>query len=72
MGRVMPETPTHLQATIELDEGDWQSVADALDMLGVALANHGHVWTPEERVTYQKAVHACMDGLHIGVRVASD
>ena len=28
----------------------------ALDALGVALASHGHTWTPEERADYDKAV----------------
>ena len=33
-----------------------KAILDALDMLGLALAEHGHVWTPEERAAYEKAV----------------
>lgn len=30
----------------------------ALDALGLALANHGHVWTGPERNLYERAVAA--------------
>ena len=33
-----------------------KAILDALDMLGLALAEHGHVWTPEERAAYEEAV----------------
>lgn len=29
---------------------------EALDLLGVALAEHGHTWTVEERTAYEKAM----------------
>lgn len=28
----------------------------ALDLLGVALVEHGHTWSPEERTAYDRAV----------------
>lgn len=31
-------------------------ILKALDALGLALANHNHVWTSEERDLYEKAV----------------
>ncbi|XUX01019.1 MAG: hypothetical protein TUN42_03240 [Dehalogenimonas sp.] len=31
-------------------------VIDALNALGVALADHGHQWTNDERELYEKAV----------------
>ena len=34
----------------------------ALDSLGVALAAHGHAWTPEERDSYDKAVELLTGG----------
>jgi len=30
-------------------------ILKAVDMLGVALADHGHQWTPEERAGYEAA-----------------
>ncbi len=35
---------------------DWQAVLDCVNMLGAALADHDHQWTPVERRTYERAV----------------
>ena len=35
---------------------DKQIILDALDSLGLALVEHGHVWTDEERKLYEDAV----------------
>lgn len=32
------------------------TILKALDALGLALVNHGHQWTPEERSLYERAV----------------
>lgn len=34
---------------------DKQKITAALDALGLALANHDHRWTPEERKLYEEA-----------------
>lgn len=34
------------------------TVADALDVLGLALVDHGHTWTSEERQAYERAIAA--------------
>ena len=36
-------------------EREARKILDALDMLGLALANHNHQWTAEERAAYQNA-----------------
>jgi hypothetical protein len=34
-------------------------ITEALDALGLALAEHGHVWTDRERQLYESAVAIC-------------
>ena len=34
-------------------------IVEALDALGLALADHGHVWTDRERQLYESAVTSC-------------
>ena len=34
-------------------------IVDALDALGLALANHGHVWSDRERQLYEDAIAIC-------------
>lgn len=36
-------------------------IVKALDALGYALAEHGHVWTNEERSLYERAISFCGD-----------
>jgi hypothetical protein len=36
-----------------------QLVIGALDTLGTALSDHGHVWTDGERAIYEEAIEAC-------------
>jgi hypothetical protein len=36
-----------------------ETVTDALDALGLALAGHDHVWTARERQLYESAVAIC-------------
>ena len=33
-----------------------EKVLKALDLLGLALVNHRHVWTKEERAAYERAI----------------
>ena len=33
-----------------------ERLREVLDLLGVALAEHGHTWTVEERTAYEKAM----------------
>jgi hypothetical protein len=39
-----------------LDKLDAETIVRALDMLGAALADHGHTWTNEQRFLYEAAV----------------
>lgn len=41
--------------------GDLSDIVRAFDLMGVALAGHGHVWTDEERAAYEKAIRICTD-----------
>lgn len=41
--------------------GDLSAIVRALDLMGVALAEHGHVWTDEERAAYEEAIRICDD-----------
>jgi hypothetical protein len=41
---------------MELTPKQKQTVTDALNTLGVALADHDHKWTLEQRSLYQKAI----------------
>lgn len=51
---------SRLAVTIDtdLDLSQRQSIAYALDLLGSALADHGHKWTGEERSAYEDARQA--------------
>lgn len=33
-----------------------ETVRAALDMLALTLTESGHIWTPEERVSYERAI----------------
>ncbi|MFA5239794.1 MAG: hypothetical protein WC476_08840 [Phycisphaerae bacterium] len=33
-----------------------QLILNALDAMGLALTNHDHIWTSEERKLYEKAI----------------
>lgn len=49
----------HVDADVDLSQR--RTIADALDILGVALASHHHQWTPQERESYDAAVKAVAD-----------
>lgn len=40
-----------------------QPILECMEMLGAALAGHGHVWTFEERDTYERAGHVLKDAM---------
>lgn len=41
--------------------GDLSAITRALDLMGVALAGHGHVWTAEERAACEEAIRILDD-----------
>lgn len=58
----MPNTSRielHVDADVDLSQR--RTIAEALDILGVALAGHHHQWTPQEREAYDAAVKAVTD-----------
>ena len=38
---------------------DVRTAIEALDALALALANHHHVWTAQERSLYERSVRSC-------------
>ena len=44
------------QAIIDQLSAENERLREAVDLLGVALAEHGHTWTVEERTAYEKAI----------------
>jgi hypothetical protein len=43
-------------------ENETQTIINALDSLAVALADHHHVWTTEERALYESAIRILKNG----------
>lgn len=41
-----------------MTQDEINNIARALDLLGMALVKHKHVWTPEEREAYDYAICA--------------
>lgn len=41
---------------MQLERQDAQLIIGALDSLGVALTDHGHVWTEGEQAIYERAM----------------
>lgn len=39
-----------------------EMLIDAMDTLGLALANSGHTWTPKERKSYEVAIRILTNG----------
>lgn len=48
------ESAADIRHAIRLLKGA-RRIKNALDMLGLALVEHGHKWQPEERDSYEKA-----------------
>lgn len=42
--------------TFYMTQEQRENICEALDMLGVALANHKHLWSNAERKAYNRAV----------------
>ena len=48
------ESAADLRRALKILKGA-KRIKNALDMLGLALTEHGHKWQPEERASYEKA-----------------
>lgn len=49
------ESKLALEIDTDLDLSQRKTIARALDMLGSALADHGHEWSDAERASYEDA-----------------
>lgn len=57
MTKCKETTETFLHpGNVQMKRENLYKLREALDLLGVALAEHGHTWSPEERTAYDRAV----------------
>lgn len=56
----------HAEVQVAMDPLAMQPIAEALDLLGLALCDHGHQWTNAERRAYERA-HRLLKGRGLSV-----
>jgi hypothetical protein len=50
------EKTTENESGVRLGPAEVVGIVQALDALALALAGHGHTWTPRERESYERAI----------------